>query len=89
MLTSFFLCIQEGATEEEIDQLPKFKFQKIVDVEKVNGEIQESFRGMMTECDTNTPIERVLSQEDAVSYNLWINVFIFFNIYWFSFSKMA
>ena len=25
----------------------------------------------MIECDTETPIERVLSQEDAVSYNLW------------------
>ncbi|KAF5464192.1 hypothetical protein F2P56_014286 [Juglans regia] len=56
---------QEGATEEEIDQLPKFRFQKIGDVEKVNGETQESFRGMITECDTDTPIERVLSQEDA------------------------
>lgn len=25
----------------------------------------------MIECDTDTPIERVLSQEDAVSYTLW------------------
>ena len=25
----------------------------------------------MIECDTDTPIERVLSQEDAVSYSLW------------------
>lgn len=56
---------QEGATREEIDQLPKYKFRKISDFEKVNGEIQESFGGMMTECDTDTPIERVLSREDA------------------------
>ena len=50
--------------------MPKYKFRKISDFEKVNGEIQESFGGMMTECDTDTPIERVLSREDAVSYNL-------------------
>ncbi|XP_062155902.1 E3 ubiquitin-protein ligase At4g11680 [Alnus glutinosa] len=56
---------QEGATEEEIDRLPKYKFRKIGDVEKVDGETQESFGGMMTECDTDTPTERVLSQEDA------------------------
>ncbi|KAE7999807.1 hypothetical protein FH972_004202 [Carpinus fangiana] len=56
---------QEGATEEEIDRLPKYKFRKIGDVEKVNGDTQESFGGMMTECDTDTPTERVLSQEDA------------------------
>lgn len=69
--------------------MPKFKFQKIGDVEKVNGETQESFRGMMTECDTDTPIERALSQEDAVSYNLWLNIFLFFNISWMSFLKIA
>jgi hypothetical protein len=57
-------------TEEEIDRLPKYKFRKIGDVEKVDGETQESFGGMMTECDTDTPTERVLSQEDAVSSNL-------------------
>ncbi|KAG6663433.1 E3 ubiquitin-protein ligase At1g63170-like [Carya illinoinensis] len=56
---------QEGATTDEIDRLPKYKFRKIGDVDKVDGEIQESFRGKMTECNTDTPIERVLSQEDA------------------------
>ncbi|KAF3451392.1 hypothetical protein FNV43_RR07487 [Rhamnella rubrinervis] len=56
---------QEGATREEIDQLPKFNFRKISDVEKVNGEVQESFSGIMTECNTDRPAERVLSQEDA------------------------
>lgn len=60
-------CEQEGATKEEIDHLPKYKFRKISDFGKVNGEIQESFGGMMTECDTDTPTEHVLSQEDAVS----------------------
>ncbi|KAH7544920.1 hypothetical protein FEM48_Zijuj01G0037000 [Ziziphus jujuba var. spinosa] len=56
---------QEGATREEIDQVPKFKYRKISDVEKVNGELQESIGGIMTECDTDRPNERVLPQEDA------------------------
>ncbi|KAK9274004.1 hypothetical protein L1049_018818 [Liquidambar formosana] len=56
---------QEGATKEDIDRLPKYKFRRIGDFEKVNGEIQESFGGIMTECDTDTPIEHVLSMEDA------------------------
>ncbi|KAB2637335.1 E3 ubiquitin-protein ligase [Pyrus ussuriensis x Pyrus communis] len=56
---------QEGATKEEIDHLPKYKFHKIPDFDKVNGEIQESSGGVMTECDTTTPTEHVLSAEDA------------------------
>ncbi|KAM1103335.1 hypothetical protein ACFX13_012108 [Malus domestica] len=52
-------------TREEIDRLPKYKFRKIPDFDKVNGEIQESFGGVMTECDTTTPTEHVLSLEDA------------------------
>lgn len=56
---------QEGATKEEIDRLTKYKFQRIVDSEKLNAEIRESFGGILIECDTDTPIERVLSQEDA------------------------
>ncbi|GMN61329.1 hypothetical protein TIFTF001_030414 [Ficus carica] len=59
---------QEGATKEDIDNLPKFKFRVISDSEKVNGEIQESFRGVMVECSRDlqhSPIERPLSEEDA------------------------
>lgn len=56
---------QEGATKEDIERLPKFKFRKIGDFEKQNGEIQESFGGIMTECDTDSPTEHVLSLEDA------------------------
>lgn len=48
--------------------MPKFKYRKISDVEKVNGELQESIGGIMTECDTDRPNERVLPQEDAVSF---------------------
>lgn len=65
---SCFICDQEGATKEEIDHLPKYKFRKISDFEKVNGEIQDSFGGIMTECDTDAPTEHALSQEDAVSF---------------------
>ncbi|GMH17248.1 hypothetical protein Nepgr_019089 [Nepenthes gracilis] len=56
---------QEGAAKEDIEQLPKYKFRRIGDFEKQNGEIQESFGGIMTECDSDTPIEHVLSPEDA------------------------
>ncbi|CAL5340110.1 unnamed protein product [Camellia sinensis] len=56
---------QEGATKEDIERLPKYKFKRIGEFEKQNGEIQESFGGIMTECDTDTPIEHVLSLEDA------------------------
>ncbi|KAK4848152.1 hypothetical protein QYF36_009818 [Acer negundo] len=61
----YALTEREGATEEEIDRLPKYKFRRIGDIEKVNGEIQESFGGIMSESGTDTPIERVLSQDDA------------------------
>ncbi|KAI8023582.1 E3 ubiquitin-protein ligase [Camellia lanceoleosa] len=56
---------QEGATKEDIERLSKYKFKRIGEFEKQNGEIQESFGGIMTECDTDTPIEHVLSLEDA------------------------
>ncbi|KAF7137912.1 hypothetical protein RHSIM_Rhsim07G0020100 [Rhododendron simsii] len=56
---------QEGATKEEIERLPKYRFRKIGELEKQKGEIQESFGGLMTECDTDTPIEHVLSLENA------------------------
>ncbi|XP_010255488.1 PREDICTED: E3 ubiquitin-protein ligase At1g63170-like isoform X2 [Nelumbo nucifera] len=55
----------EGASKEDIDQLPKYKFRRISDFEKISGEIQGPFGGIMTECDTETPIEHVLSLEDA------------------------
>ncbi|KAL5863570.1 hypothetical protein ACOSQ3_001084 [Xanthoceras sorbifolium] len=61
----YALSEREGATEEEIDRLPKYKFRRIGDIEKVNGELQESFGGIMSECGTDSPIEHVLSQDDA------------------------
>ncbi|XP_050153186.1 E3 ubiquitin-protein ligase At4g11680-like isoform X2 [Malus sylvestris] len=55
---------QDGATYEEIDRLPKFKFRRVSNSEKVNGEVQAS-EGFMTECDTNAPTDHPISQADA------------------------
>ncbi|KAI4372366.1 hypothetical protein MLD38_010607 [Melastoma candidum] len=51
---------QEGATQEEIERLQKFKFRRIVDC----GEADSS-GGIITECDSSMPTEHTLSQEDA------------------------
>lgn len=56
---------QEGATKDDIDRLPKYKFKRIDDFEKQNGEIEEAFGGLMVECDTDTPIEHALPREDS------------------------
>uniref|UniRef100_A0A7N0U147 RING-type E3 ubiquitin transferase n=1 Tax=Kalanchoe fedtschenkoi TaxID=63787 RepID=A0A7N0U147_KALFE len=56
---------QEGASKEEVEQLTKYKFHRIGDVEKLSGEIQGSSGGIMTECNTDSPTEHVLSEEDA------------------------
>ncbi|XP_074273053.1 E3 ubiquitin-protein ligase At1g63170-like [Silene latifolia] len=56
---------QEGATKEDIERLTKYKFRRLGEIEKPSGEIQESFGGIMTECDTDTPLEHHLSAEDA------------------------
>ncbi|KAK8956475.1 E3 ubiquitin-protein ligase [Platanthera guangdongensis] len=54
---------QEGASEDDIHRLPKFKFQRAVDVEKKN-EIQRSCGGIMSECG-NPQNEVHLSSENA------------------------
>ncbi|XP_024992853.1 E3 ubiquitin-protein ligase At1g63170-like [Cynara cardunculus var. scolymus] len=56
---------QEGATKDDIERLPKYKFKRIDDFEKENGEIQKGYGGIMVECDTDSPVERALSEEDA------------------------
>ncbi|XXG67197.1 hypothetical protein AAC387_Pa06g0599 [Persea americana] len=56
---------QEGASDEDICQLPKYKFRRIVEAEKLSSETSESSGGIMIECGSETPIERVLSAEDA------------------------
>lgn len=65
MHLNFTVADQEGATKEDVERLTKYKFRRLGKFEKQNGEIQESFGGVMTECDTDTPIEHVLPLEDA------------------------
>ena len=67
---------QEGASKEDIEQLTKFKFRKVGDVNKHAGdEAQGNADGIMTECGTDSPVEHTLLQEDAVSiyYNTLIH----------------
>uniref|UniRef100_A0A1J3JIW0 RING-type E3 ubiquitin transferase n=1 Tax=Noccaea caerulescens TaxID=107243 RepID=A0A1J3JIW0_NOCCA len=57
---------QEGASKEDIEQLTKFKFRKVGDVNKHAGdEAQGNTEGIMTECGTDSPVEHTLLQEDA------------------------
>lgn len=56
---------QEGASDEDIHQLPKYKFKRMGDFEKLGGETSEPFRGIMIECGSETPVEHLLPAEDA------------------------
>lgn len=58
---------QEGASKEDIEQLSKFKFRRIANDEKLAGNALEPGGGIMTECDTDSLSEHILSEEDAVS----------------------
>ncbi|KAI8031238.1 Cleavage and polyadenylation specificity factor subunit 1 [Camellia lanceoleosa] len=76
------MMTQEGTTKEDIERLPKYKFWRIGDFEKQNGEIQESFGGIITECDTESPIEHVLSPENATTVVLVVDIaFVYCAIY--------
>lgn len=55
---------QEGATKEEIDQLPKYNFRIIKEFKK-EGDIEETSRGIMIESDSETASEHVIALEDA------------------------
>lgn len=76
------LCIlkQEGASDEDIRQLPKYKFRRTGDSEKIGDEISRSCGGIMSECGSDPPREHVLSAEDAVciyfclSYEISLNI---------------
>lgn len=57
---------QEGATKEDIELLPKFTFRRDGGAGKTTDEIQGLCGGVMTEYGTDSPIEHVLSPEDAV-----------------------
>ncbi|GAV68923.1 zf-RING_2 domain-containing protein [Cephalotus follicularis] len=56
---------QEGASKEDIDQLSKFKFLRVCNNEKLTNDAQGQNGGIMTECGTDSPIEHVLSGDDA------------------------
>ncbi|URE47881.1 Ring zinc finger [Musa troglodytarum] len=56
---------QEGAYDEDIHQLPIYKFRRIDNSEILFNEVQRSKGGMMIECGSDEPIEHVLSAEDA------------------------
>ncbi|EFH52857.1 hypothetical protein ARALYDRAFT_486593 [Arabidopsis lyrata subsp. lyrata] len=61
----YALADQEGAPDEEIERLLKFKFLVVKNSEKVNGEIRETQGGIMTGLGAESQTERVLSSEDA------------------------
>ncbi|CAL9108756.1 unnamed protein product [Musa textilis] len=60
----YAIADQEGASEDDISQLSKYKFRKIEDSEKID-EISGTFGGIMTECGSDPPVERTLSADDA------------------------
>ncbi|XP_022720101.1 E3 ubiquitin-protein ligase At4g11680-like isoform X3 [Durio zibethinus] len=59
---------QEGASREDIDQLSKFKFRKFDGNEKSAVDDQGPVGGIMTECGTDSPMENVLSRDDAACF---------------------
>ncbi|VVB03496.1 unnamed protein product [Arabis nemorensis] len=61
----YALADREGASDEEIERLPKFKFLTVRNSEKVNGEIRETHGGIMTQLGVDSPTERVLSNDEA------------------------
>ncbi|XP_061364206.1 E3 ubiquitin-protein ligase At1g12760 isoform X2 [Gastrolobium bilobum] len=56
---------QARASKEDIEQLSKFKFRRTESNEKLAGSTQGPVGGIMTECHADSPIEHVLSDEDA------------------------
>ncbi|KAJ4904303.1 RING/U-box superfamily protein [Raphanus sativus] len=61
----YALSEREGASDEEIERLPRFKFLTVRNSEKVNGEIRETHGGIMTQLGIDSPSERVLSSDEA------------------------
>uniref|UniRef100_A0A1J3IS40 RING-type E3 ubiquitin transferase n=1 Tax=Noccaea caerulescens TaxID=107243 RepID=A0A1J3IS40_NOCCA len=61
----YALADQEGAPDEEIERLSKFKFLAVKNSEKVNGEVRETQGGIMTELGVDSQTERVIASDDA------------------------
>lgn len=74
---NYFLTKQEGASKEDIKLLPKFTFRREGGVGKTNDEIQGFRGGVMTEYGTETPIEHILSYEEAVRYLSFCSVLFY------------
>ncbi|XP_057417801.1 E3 ubiquitin-protein ligase At1g12760-like [Lotus japonicus] len=55
---------QARASQEDIEQLSKFKFQRKSN-EKLAGDTEGPVGGIMTECHSDSPTEHMLSAEDA------------------------
>ncbi|KAI4343266.1 hypothetical protein MLD38_027794 [Melastoma candidum] len=57
---------QEGASKEEIEKLPRYKFRTIADGEKHNADVQGPLAGLMARCNAkDSPTQQYLSKEDA------------------------
>ncbi|KAJ6807491.1 protein binding protein [Iris pallida] len=59
---------QEGASDEDIRQLPKYRFRRTgdsADAEKLGHEISKPSGGIMTECGSEAPLEHEIAAEDA------------------------
>lgn len=61
----YAMADQEGASRDVVEQLPKYKFRRVGGIDKLSGEVQGPFAGVMTESGTDSPIEHHLSPEDA------------------------
>jgi len=58
---------QGGASKEDIELLPKYIFHQIGSEQKVSDEAPGPCEGVITECETDSPIVRRLTADDAVS----------------------
>ncbi|KAJ6797260.1 putative E3 ubiquitin-protein ligase [Iris pallida] len=59
---------QEGASDEDIHQLPKYIFRRTgdsADAEKLDDEISKPSGGIMTECGSDAPLEHEIAAENA------------------------
>ncbi|KAG6505778.1 E3 ubiquitin-protein ligase At4g11680-like [Zingiber officinale] len=56
---------QEGASDEDIYQLPKYRFQRAGNSENISAGLARTVCGMMIECGTDSPVGHVISPEDA------------------------
>ncbi|KAG8071829.1 hypothetical protein GUJ93_ZPchr0006g42266 [Zizania palustris] len=63
---------QEGASEDDIRQIPRYKFRRMDNPEKQSVDMTGSSGGIMIECGTNQPIEKALAAEDAVNSSAYV-----------------